>query len=239
VELVRRAIAQVSIVFCVVLLFALILLSFGPLPEWILTLNHNDYSSLSLSDKLTAEKDIRSLLLQGLAGILLIAGAVATWRQVTMASAQLRLNRSVKVTDAFTAALEQLGATSLAQRVGGVYALDRVACDDQNEAKSVVEVLAAFVRQPRGQLMEEVPADVQAAVYVLLRWCKGRPINLNGARLREVDLSGLNLRGVSLRNAVLVKADLRGADLSDSDLKDADLRDANLTGAKLPRVGQP
>src|SRR5690348_15022716 len=109
--------------------FVLILITvftFGSLPQWILQHAHPGYIKLSLNDQLSAETNLRGQLLQAIAGLLLIVGAIATWRQVVTAGSQLTLNRAIRITDAFTSALEQLGAAdSLARRVGGVYALDR------------------------------------------------------------------------------------------------------------------
>ena len=51
----------------------------------------------------------------------------------------------------------------------------------------------------------------------------GPKAKLQGANLRETDLSNTDLRG----------ADLRNADLFDTNLQDADLSNANLTGASL------
>ena len=59
-----------------------------------------------------------------------------------------------------------------------------------------------------------------------------------GAKLRELDVSGMSFRGVDLtnadlRNANLRSADFRRADLSDADLRGADLSKADLRGADL------
>jgi hypothetical protein len=48
------------------------------------------------------QNSIRSTLLQGLAGVLVIGGAVATWRQV-------QISREGQITDRLTHAIDQLG----------------------------------------------------------------------------------------------------------------------------------
>jgi hypothetical protein len=209
-------------------------LTFGPLPQWILQYVHPEYRRLTIVERLSAETSLRSQLLQAVGGLLLIVGAVATWRQVVTASSQLALNRATRLTSAFTSALEQLEASnSLARRVGGIYALDRVANDDPAEGGRVAEVLAAFVRQVPAQPIERVPADVQAALDILLKLRQGRRLNLDEARLRGAILTGTDLSGLSLRRAVLVGANLSGSNLSGADLSGADLRDANLSDADL------
>lgn len=212
----------------------IIALTFGPLPQWILQNVNPGYRRLTIVERLSAETSLRSQLLQAVGGLLLIVGAVATWRQVVTASSQLALNRATRLTSAFTSALEQLGASdSLARRVGGIYALDRVANDDLAEAGRVAEVLAAFVRQVPTRPIERVPADVQAALDILLKLRQGRRLNLDEARLRGAVLTGTDLSGLSLRRAVLVGASLSGSNLSSADLSGADLRDANLSDADL------
>lgn len=49
------------------------------------------------------------------------------------------------VTGRYTAAIEQLGSDKLDIRLGGVYALERIARDSARDHPTVMDVLAAFV----------------------------------------------------------------------------------------------
>jgi hypothetical protein len=228
-----RTPVRLAVIFSGLLLAVIIVFTFGPLPGWLLQYSHGGYSKLALSARISDESDLRGQLLQAVAGLLLIVGGIATWRQLVTASGQLSLNRAIRLTDAFTAALEQLGASdSLARRVGGIYALDRVAHDDPTEANRVVEILSAFVRQVPAQPIDSIGADVQQAVNVLLKLREGRA-NLDGARLRGAVLAGADLSAMSLRGAVLAGAILVGANLRNADLSGADLRGSELMGADL------
>ena len=51
------------------------------------------------------------------------------------------------ITERYTKAIQQLGDTSLAVRLGGIYALERIAIDSERDHPTVVEVLSAFVRE--------------------------------------------------------------------------------------------
>ena len=51
------------------------------------------------------------------------------------------------VTDRFTKAIEQLGSDNLAVRLGGIYALERIAKDSKRDHWTIMEVLTAYVRQ--------------------------------------------------------------------------------------------
>jgi uncharacterized protein YjbI with pentapeptide repeats len=61
-------------------------------------------------------------------------------------------------------------------------------------------------------------------------------INLEGANLREVDLSGTLLNGTALYKADLSKANLSGAYLENAYLSEADLSDADLSNAGLSKA---
>jgi hypothetical protein len=146
-----------------------------------------------------------------------------------------------QATDRYTKAIEQLGSDKLDVRIGGIYALERVARDSARDHPTVMDVLAAFVREhsrepwpPPDHPASQEPStrpDVQAAVTVIGRRTHGRDI-------QPVDLSGARLVRANLAHAHLARADLTGADLTQADLTDANLieahlSDANLTGTDL------
>ncbi|WP_344014588.1 hypothetical protein [Streptomyces thermospinosisporus] len=64
-----------------------------------------DAPSTPTADRAKAINDIRTTLLQGLAGIALLVGAFFTWRQ-------LQVSGQGQITQRFTAAVEQLGSPS-------------------------------------------------------------------------------------------------------------------------------
>jgi hypothetical protein len=167
------------------------------------------------------------------------------------------LSREGQVTDRYTKAVAQLGDEELDVRIGGIYALERIARDSTRDYPTVMEVLATFVREhsqeewpPSGRAIHDPDADavpratrpdVQAAITVIgRRRSKGipLPINLTGAKLVRVDLTLADLRRVNLSHADLYRASLVGSNLTDAILDQAaltraSLTDANLTSAKL------
>ena len=52
-----------------------------------------------------------------------------------------------QVTDRYTKAIEQLGSDKLDVRIGGIYALERIARDSARDHPTVMEVLTAFIRE--------------------------------------------------------------------------------------------
>jgi uncharacterized protein YjbI with pentapeptide repeats len=218
-----------------------------------------------------AKRDLFQALGLIMAGVAGVVGVYFTWRNLkqTQESTQatLRLAESGQTTERFTRAIEQLGATDegkqqLEIRLGGVYALERIAKDYPEEYYStVMEVLTAYVRQnapvdpgdaiqavltePNPLLWQRPPADIQAILSIL-----GRPeefrvpvqsrvrLDLGGTDLRKADLDGANFRGVELRSARLERTFLRKTNLEDAVLEGAnlwraDLWQANLTGANF------
>ena len=156
-----------------------------------------------------------------------------------------------RVTDRYTKAIDQLGSDKLDVRIGGIYALERIARDSARDHPTIMEVLAAFVREhsreqwPKpaegggGPPLRGPRPDVQAAVTVIGRRTvrhDSQPVDLmgadlNGAHLVEANLNNANLRWVNLTGAFLSDANLSGAALFSADLTKAHLFKTNLTNA--------
>jgi hypothetical protein len=105
------------------------------LPPRFTILHHFDKAS----EELKAQNDVRTTLLQALAGGVLLLGAYFTYRQ-------LRVTREGQITDRYTKAVDQLGSEHLDVRVGGIYALERIARDSQYDRATIEEILTAYVR---------------------------------------------------------------------------------------------
>jgi hypothetical protein len=88
----------------------------------------------------TAREAVRTQFLTLAAG-LFVAGTL--W----FTGQNLRLSRQGHVTDRYTKAIEQLGSDKLDVRIGAIYALERIARDSATDHPTVMDVLAAFVRE--------------------------------------------------------------------------------------------
>ncbi len=152
---------------------------------------------------------------------------------------QVGLSEQGQLTDRFSKAVEQLGTQdSLEVRLGGIYALERIARDSARDHPTVMEVLSAYVREhaplplcTSTAASARPTTDVQAILTVIGR----RDINRDRdpLALNDTCLGGANLTDAGLRSADLSYADLSGADLSGADLGRAYLGRAYLTGAYL------
>jgi pentapeptide repeat protein len=200
------------------------------------SLLYGDVSQASADARLQASSGFRTALVAGLAGLAALGSLV-------MASRTYRLTQQGQLTDRYTKAIEQLGSDKQDVRLGGIYALERIAKDSAHDQATIAEVLTAFIRghapwpprpdQPgEGTPIKEMPylryraADVQAALTVLGRqpsMTRSQPPNLSDTDLRRADLSNAELQGARLLGARLQGANLRAAQL---------LR-VNLSGAQL------
>lgn len=90
------------------------------------------------------------------------------------------LTEQGQVTDRYTKAIEQLGSEKLDVRIGGIYALERIARDSARDHPTVIEVLSAFIREhsheqwpppgPAGVVPERsTRPDIQASLTVVGR----------------------------------------------------------------------
>ena len=164
--------------------------------------------------------------------IIRLLKARATEKRVSIAHAG-------HLTERLTRAVTQLGDDNMTIRLGGIYALERLAQDSDTDHARVMDVLTAYVRENAPRHAQDAPqaantpnkptTDIQAILTVIGRW-KTPGNNRHTARL---DLNHTRLVGANLRRADLTRADLTGADLTGADLLMADLTDANLVDANL------
>jgi Pentapeptide repeats (8 copies) len=181
----------------------------------------------------------------------------------------LRVNREGQITERFTRAIDQLGATDettgkprLEIRLGGVYALERIAWDSpERDYSTVMEVLTAYVRENTTQApgpskgssdaaltSNEATAEADkgakqpappeprrptADIQAILD-VLGRAQDRVPEKYRtRLDLNEAILQNARLKKANLSEARLRRVDLRGADLRGADLREASLWGANL------
>ena len=168
-----------------------------------------------------------------------IALAFAAWRakiadsQSRTAQRQADTAQSGHLNERYQKGAEMLGSDILATRMGGIYALQRLAEERPTEYHvQVMRLLCAFARHPPGEDIESgsvVREDVQSVMYAIRACRKNRFV----FGLEAADDFRLSLTKAHLREAVLSEIDLSRADLIQADLSRAHLREAVLSGAYL------
>jgi len=189
---------------------------------------------LTRSEQLKAQNDVRTALLQGIAGIALLAGLFFTART-------LHVTREGQITERFTRAVDQLGNEQLAICLGGIYALERIAKDSPSDHNAIMAILITFLRNKEALRANQGPAtrtddslELSTESLAILGVIQRRrprpgflPIDLHDLSLRGAELSGADLSGADL------SCDLSSANLVGARLEGANLRGASLTGAHL------
>jgi hypothetical protein len=184
--------------------------------------------------------------------------------QRTLGVAQKNLNATQKIaeddrkvaqegqiTERFTRAVNQLGAIdqlgnpAVEIRLGGIYALERIANESEKDYGSIMEILTAYVRKNSNvesrtfraismdtlavegentdcSKVKKIALDIQVILTVIGR----RKNNLNDGKFNCLNLQMTCLQGADLRGA-----HLEGAKLMDTHLERAKLWGAHLEGA--------
>lgn len=206
-------------------------------------LTEAELRQMTVNERVEAVNAARHTLIQAATGLVVIGGVVFTVQSLWYTAQTLETSRQAQIvteqgqiTDRYTKAVEQLGSSKLDVRLGGIYALERLAQDSPRDHQTIYDVLAAFVREhdpaPSVNKLPEKPAtDIQAALSVIARRTHSRDTgNIN---LAEVRVPGAALPQARLANATMYNAELTNANLAEADLAGADLHDANLTNANL------
>ncbi len=125
------------------------------------------------------ENESRGTLGQILSGVAVLTGLIFAWQQLGQTSDNLRVSQEGQITDRFSRAVDQLGSDDLTARLGGVYALERIARDSPRDYGPVMEVLTAFARQESALATngaanlaanaQPVPVEVEAVFKVIGR----------------------------------------------------------------------
>jgi hypothetical protein len=193
----------------------------------------------------------------GLAGAVGLVGLFFTWRSLRQAregQAQtqedtqrtLKLTEQGQITERFTRAIDQLGATDettgkpkLEIRLGGIYALERIPKDSPKRYYStVMEVLTAYVRENSRQDNEKPSTPTSGSNENTEQY---KDVEQQGqeppVRSPPVDIQAildvLNRRENHRSEQHRVRLDLQEANLLFTNLPEANLVGANLLGANL------
>ena len=244
------AVATVFVIFAVALVVGSVLI----LPRVIVDMDIAPRFNLSAAEVAKARNDVRTTLLQGIGGLLLIAGAVATWRQLALGREQLRLNQKSieeqlrisedgQIADRFTRAIDQLASDNDAVRLGGIHSLGGIAKQSSRDALAIYGILATYVRTrspwPPSRSVDQkasAPAadiphlrdrapDIQAAMTVI-----GHRPRLSDPFAGDPEPS---VAEWARRVLLLEQTDLRRVLLIEANLQHVHLRGASLQRAEL------
>jgi hypothetical protein len=209
---------------------------------WLVPLQLYRYTGTDNAAKLKAITDTRTALLAGLVGV----GALLTFwlnsRVYRVTAENLRVAEQGQITERYTKAIEQLGSDKLDVRLGGIYALERIANDSERDQSTVVEVLSAFIREHSNPTHTDSEPSIAKVLSTFLQGDSqlpqgdSRDADPHPADLQEVDPQEAAVEvHKKPRPAVDVRAALTvlGRLPSLRDVSRADLSEVYLGGANL------
>lgn len=229
---------------------------------WLVPVFQTTNLKMEPAARLQLETQIRDVWAKSLWAGVTVVGAALVWRYLTrlatvvensartLAAAERNAYFASQsaTSDRYGRAMALLSDDRMEVRLGGIYALERLALESEKDHGPIIEVLAAFVRE-QAAWADGVPTparprpDVQAILTVL-----GRRAHEQDPPEHHVDLHGVNLARAympwatleraflyeaNLEGALLQNANLRGAWLWKANLADASLEGAHLEGADL------
>jgi len=239
----------------VFILVATVIIIFVPMFQVYLLERKDRNNEIPLEKKFELRDGARKTWIQIVGGVGLLLGFYLTYQSLAVSQQAQETAKETQFSNSFATATDYLGASDLETRLGGIYALERLAEDsdssnDNRKVRQVIEVLCAYVRKhsPSQAETEILPsktgepdppprapaAAVQAILIVLGRQTR-TPENVGVYiySLYETDLRYANLHAADLRQANLWRSNLQGADLSGAELQGAYFGEANLQGANL------
>lgn len=202
-------------------------------------------------DRINAQNGLYNLLFQGV-GLSILGGLVSTsWHYLRRTDALFQNANDKLITDRFSQAISYLANDKVAVRLGGVYALERLAQDSPSEYWLTIEVLSAFVRErssrsamvetdalqiPTPGIIDRSPTTTRTEVPA----SRKQPHSIRIPTDIQAVMTVLSRRDVSRdrpdRTIELRETNLRAADLSGIELWGADLWKINLREAQLWRA---
>jgi hypothetical protein len=214
-------------------------------------------------DKSQAKRDLIEALGFILAGLGALLGFYATLRSLGQTRdsnrATLRLTQEGQITDRFTRAIDQLGATvgegeskekNLEIRLGGIYALEQIARTSERDFYwPIIEVLTAYVRRHAPSRQEGADRyldryfhDYEDFKPYLPEWEDYKPNLPEEKKSKEYSpdvraiITVLRERARSYENGESEHLALQETNLSGAYLQKANLSGAYLRGANLSRA---
>lgn len=115
-------------------------------------------------ERARAETYARDVYIKAVGGLAVIATAIASWRNLENTKKGVLVAEEKQVTERFAKAVEMLADSDRYIRLGGIYALERIAKDSDKDYWQVMEILSAFIRSKSARsqpTIGETESDVE------------------------------------------------------------------------------
>lgn len=221
----------------------------------VVTVAIGTYASVIYWDDLSSDNESISASIRNIAVVLggFIALVLSIWRsyvadlQAHAARRQSEIAQKGLLNERYQKGAEMLGSGVLSVRLGGIYALDRLAKEHPSEYHvQIMELFCAFVRNPANKESEieirerekdrhvpDLGVDVAEVMTAIGQRSEDGIAEEGKAEGFELNFRRSDLRGLSLLGGNFRDADFTGAYLMRSHFTDTDLRGANCSHAHL------
>ena len=223
----RRLMARLAVIALVAPTLGLIVAVAIRIPAWVDATERIE----NPQQRIAIQNELIKTVAQILGGIFLVSGVYFTWQN-------LQLTRDGQITDRFNQAIEHVGSDRLEIRLGGVYALARIARTSEKDHWPAMQVLCARLREATKDRGSDVPVPSEAQAILDVLGARshhfevaGQLLDFTGANLAGADLSGCHFAGARFKNANLEKTNLSRAHLASASFAGASLVEASLRGA--------
>lgn len=242
----EKEVFRKKIILGILVVFLVAYLSVVYIPKWQLG-NYYITVKKDTKESVELENKLRQSVIQVCGGLLVLFGLYLTYRRIRASEKQADAFKEGQITERFTRAIDQLGSVdkdgnkNLEIRIGGIYALERIARDSKKDHIPVMEVLTAYVRENAPYKQEapilikdtpDLPVDIQAILTVIgrreLAHEEGTDYHLN---LAETNLGKARFMKAKLQEASFFAANLKMARFWEADLQGASFWRADLQGA--------
>jgi len=169
-------------------------------------------------------------------------GLLLNARRTKAVEKQNKLTRKGQVDERFKNAIEHLGrSTEDAIVLGGIYALHRIAQEDQSYRKTVFDILCSYIRDKTSslKLWDEIPEGekgtikptivIQTIIDLLFKISDSQDYIYTGLK---ANLNGIRCIHANFNGAHLVDADMNNAHMEGTELNDVHLESANMVMIK-------
>ncbi len=190
-------------------------------------------------------------------GIIAAAGAIIGYTiaiaRNLISDNQNKISEQGRIAEQISRAIDQIGAykqnfdnnkdnkPNIEARVGGIYSLERIAKDSDDDYEKIMDILCAYVRVRALERPEAIREDIQGAIDVLgtkkkflLFWRRDKfRVNLENCDLSGYRFSELNFNTYtdSSSGAIFDKSVFKNVKFYKTDLSYVSLDRATLTGA--------
>jgi len=228
-----------SVLGLVLLGFVLAVFYFGlrRILEW------SNLKDLEPEDRIGLKIEIIKTAASILGGVFFLLTLLFTYQNLRLTEeknrADLLMDQERHRTDLFVKAINQLGSDKLEVRLGGIYALERIAWDSEKDHWPIMEVLTAYLRE-NAPWPPENPASSKKNRPWANAKMQGRPQPRKGGTKEraeipvklDTDVQAV-LSVIGRRNPTFAKREKQPLDLAETDLRGADPWKAKLEKAIL------